>query len=93
MKKAVPLIYSLKTLCAFAVVALHSDLYYKSLVIPLLRIAVPVFFIISGYFYNITATPKILKNHKTLFNYKYCLFISSCNYVFYKRSQLYFRYL
>lgn len=61
MKKAVPLIYSLKTLCAFAVVALHSDLYYKSLVIPLLRIAVPVFFIISGYFYNITATPKILK--------------------------------
>lgn len=61
MRREIPLIYTLKAFCAFAVVAIHSNLAHKELIIPLLRVAVPIFFIISGYFYNIKSTPKILK--------------------------------
>lgn len=61
MQKDIPLIYSLKAFCAFAVVAIHSNLAHKELIVPLLRTAVPVFFIISGYFYNIASTTRILK--------------------------------
>lgn len=41
---------SLKLLCAIFVVLIHSQFVFKDVVIPLLRVAVPIFFMISGYF-------------------------------------------
>ena len=40
----------LKLLCAFMVVVIHADWTYKQAVMPIMRVAVPCFFIISGYF-------------------------------------------
>lgn len=41
---------ALKAICAFLVIQLHILSDYKEYVIPICRIAVPIFFIISGYF-------------------------------------------
>lgn len=43
-------VYCLKALCAFLVVSIHVPSFYKPALVPLLRTAVPVFFIITGYF-------------------------------------------
>ena len=43
-------IHTLKIICAFAVVLIHSHMVFKSYFMPLCRMAVPLFFIISGYF-------------------------------------------
>ncbi|MDR0914084.1 MAG: acyltransferase [Oscillospiraceae bacterium] len=50
----------LRLICAFLIVALHclglsNGMVSYSFLLPLTRFAVPVFFIITGYFYNITA--------------------------------------
>lgn len=41
---------ALKALCAFLVVFIHCEYPYKSAVLPITDVAVPLFFCISGYF-------------------------------------------
>ncbi len=41
---------TLKLLCAFLVVLIHVPSDWKAAVLPLTRVAVPIFFMISGYF-------------------------------------------
>jgi len=41
----------LKFLCAFFVICIHATFSWREYIEPLTRVAVPVFFIISGYFY------------------------------------------
>lgn len=41
----------LKFLCAFLVICIHTDYYGKEFVVPIARAAVPVFFMITGYFH------------------------------------------
>lgn len=43
-------IHILKALCAFLVVIIHTKCVYKDYFLPICRIAVPIFFMISGYF-------------------------------------------
>ncbi len=45
-----PSLYSLKCLCAFCVVVIHTGLYGSWHLSPLLTVAVPCFFMCSGYF-------------------------------------------
>lgn len=53
---------SLKFYCALAVVLIHSQFLFKDVVLPLLRVAVPIFFMISGYFiYGEKAEQRIKK--------------------------------
>ena len=42
----------LRLLCTFCVVCIHTPYAYKVLVEPAIRFAVPVFFLISGWFYS-----------------------------------------
>lgn len=46
-------LYFLKAICAFMVIMLHTpfDKILKEITTPICQIAVPVFFIISGYFF------------------------------------------
>lgn len=48
----------LKTICAFLVICIHVPFpgYLGAIITPLARIAVPIFFMITGYFYKKTAT-------------------------------------
>ena len=50
MGKKIYSLYLLKCICAFFVVGIHFPFYGKGLLLPLIVVAVPVFFIISGYF-------------------------------------------
>ncbi len=50
MKKEIQSLYVLKALSAFFVVLIHFPLFCQELIFPIIRTAVPVFFIISGYF-------------------------------------------
>lgn len=43
-------IYALKFFCAVAIIVIHTLLYGKIYLMPLCRLAVPIFFIISGFF-------------------------------------------
>lgn len=43
-------LYALKFFCAIAIIVIHTLLYGKIYIMPLCRLAVPIFFIISGYF-------------------------------------------
>lgn len=43
-------LYFLKALCALFVVIVHSEMWGKELIEPIIRIAVPCFFAISGFF-------------------------------------------
>ncbi len=46
----IPSLYALKALCALFVVIIHTNMIGKEALSPLVRIAVPVFYIITGYF-------------------------------------------
>ncbi len=46
----IPSLFFIKAICAFLVVIIHTDLPWKEYINPFLRIAVPIFFMISGYF-------------------------------------------
>lgn len=46
----IPPLYALKALCALFVVIIHTNMIGKEALSPLVRIAVPVFYIITGYF-------------------------------------------
>ena len=47
----------LKTICAFLVICIHIPFpgSVGAIITPLARIAVPIFFMITGYFYNRTS--------------------------------------
>ncbi len=45
-----PSLYSLKCLCAFCVIVIHTSLLGSHYLIPLMVVAVPCFFMCSGYF-------------------------------------------
>lgn len=49
-KKEIPGLYGLKAFCALFVVILHVPFVAKDTLTPFIRIAVPCFFMISGYF-------------------------------------------
>lgn len=49
-RQSIESLYALKAVCTFFVVALHSKLCYLDLYKPFLMVAVPVFFMITGYF-------------------------------------------
>ena len=61
---------SLKMICAILVVLIHSQFLFKDIVFPLLRIAVPIFFMISGYFIydENNAGLKINRSIKSIFS-------------------------
>ena len=61
---------SLKMFCAILVVLIHSQFLFKDIVFPLLRIAVPIFFMISGYFIydENNAGQKINRSIKSIFS-------------------------
>lgn len=48
--KEIPGIQILKVFCAFLVVLIHEPSFLKGYIMPLTRIAVPIFFMITGYF-------------------------------------------
>lgn len=49
-RKEIPSLYVLKALCALFVVMIHTDFVGKAYLSPVIRIAVPCFYILSGYF-------------------------------------------
>lgn len=58
---------SLRMYCAVLVVLIHSQFLFKDIVFPLLRIAVPLFFMISGYFiYDNNAGKRINRSIKSI---------------------------
>ena len=50
MKREIRSLYALKALSAFFVVLIHFPIFCEGLIAPIIRTAVPIFFIISGYF-------------------------------------------
>lgn len=60
-------IFCLKIICAFFVVCIHFPIYGKEYLFPLLRMAVPIFFMISGYFlYSADRNTAIARCKKSL---------------------------
>lgn len=59
----------LKFLAAVAVVMIHTSISHKILIMPLLRLAVPIFFIITGYFVGLDTSliKRALKKAAILF--------------------------
>lgn len=49
--RGIPSLYALKAICACFVIILHFDLIYKEVYKPILVVAVPVFLMITGYFF------------------------------------------
>lgn len=49
-KQSIESLYGLKALCAFFVVMIHSSMYGRDEILFFLKIAVPCFYAISGYF-------------------------------------------
>lgn len=70
-KKGISSLYVLKALCALFVVMNHSSILGKETLMPILRCAVPCFFLISGYFlYSAElgkVRQKLWKNLKKIF--------------------------
>lgn len=50
MKTRIDSLFFLKGICAILVVFVHTDFFYRNLFVPISRLAVPLFFMISGYF-------------------------------------------
>lgn len=50
LRTPIPSLFCLKALCALFVVIIHSEIWDKEFISPVLRLAVPCFFAISGYF-------------------------------------------
>ncbi len=60
-------LYVLKAICAFLVVVIHFPMKYGYYFFPIVRIAVPCFFMISGYFLYNDNREKMLSNLKRAF--------------------------
>lgn len=67
-KKEIHSLYALKAFCAIAVVLIHTDFYGKTYFIPLTRLAVPLFYMISGYFLFAHGAPSGAKLRRTLWH-------------------------
>lgn len=50
LRTPIPSLFCLKALCALLVVIIHSEIWGKEFISPILGLAVPCFFAISGYF-------------------------------------------
>ena len=67
-RKEIHSLYALKAFCAIAVVLIHTDFYGKTYFIPLTRLAVPLFYMISGYFLFAHGAPSGVKLRRTLWH-------------------------
>lgn len=69
-RKEVRSLYVLKAFCAFFVICLHYLFIGRNVVLPIIKIAVPCFFLISGYFLvdsqGVIATSRVKKQFKKL---------------------------
>lgn len=65
-KKEISSVYALKAFCAIAVVLIHTDFYAKPILAPVTRLAVPIFFMVSGYFLFSRGEPTSDKLRRTL---------------------------
>lgn len=79
-------LYVLKAICAFLVVVIHFPMKYGYYFYPIVRIAVPCFFMISGYFLYNDNRDKMLSNLKralfktlkvTIFAYAFYILVST----------------
>lgn len=82
--KEIPSLYILKALCAFAVILIHTSLIYKGVLAPLYRLAVPLFFMISGYFMT-SGNGEVSANHiwRSLKKIFWINLITTCVYLSY----------
>ena len=75
-------LYCLKALCAFFVVILHSQIWGRDYIMPVLTCAVPCFFAISGYFlYSCDAAAEIRKSLRWIKKIMVLFLCLSCLYV------------
>lgn len=63
-RKSISSLYVLKAICAFLVVIIHFPMKYGYYFYPIVRIAVPCFFMISGYFLYSDNREKLISNLK-----------------------------
>ena len=63
-RKSISSLYVLKAICAFLVVIIHFPMKYGYYFYPIVRIAVPCFFMISGYFLYSDNREKLMSNLK-----------------------------
>lgn len=84
------LIDSLKFLCALLVVFIHCEYPYKSSIIPITDIAVPLFFAISGYFVYGTMTweKRIIRFSKILLCVSILYLLKTEVYCYYSTSEI-----
>ena len=61
-RKSISSLYVLKAICAFLVVIIHFPMKYGYYFYPIVRIAVPCFFMISGYFLYSDNREKLMSN-------------------------------
>lgn len=90
-------LYVLKAICAFLVVVIHFPMKYGYYLYPIVRIAVPCFFMISGYFLYNDNREKMLTNLKralrrtlkvTIFAYAFYLLVEIFNAVMFNGGAL-----
>lgn len=82
MTKRINSVDILRLISAFAVVCIHTSYFAKEYALPIMRFAVPIFFIISGYFY---CRADISKKKSQI---KHILFLAVCAILFYFCVQL-----
>lgn len=66
VNKNIDSIYALKAICSFLVVLIHTNFFFKCYLSPIYRLAVPIFFIIAGYFLSTETEIKIEKIQKAI---------------------------
>ena len=90
-------LYVLKAICAFLVVVIHFPMKYGYYFYPIVRIAVPCFFMISGYFLYNDNREKMISNlkralsktlHVTITAYLFYFLIEIVNYIIFKGNSL-----
>lgn len=91
--KEIPSLYILKALCAFAVILIHTGLIYKGILAPLYRLAVPLFFMISGYFMvSENGNISVERPWKSLKKIFWINLTATCVYLFYRLLLSIFHY-
>lgn len=92
-KRSISSLYVLKAICAFFVVVIHFPMKYGYYLYPIVRIAVPCFFMISGFFLYNDDQEKMLSNLKralgktlqvTIFAYSFYLFVELLKVILFK---------
>ena len=87
---SLPALHTLKCLCAFLVVMIHVNSPFRFELLPLTQTAVPIFYLISGYFLvgpdslinrsRITKTLKKIAGIAIVANLVYLLFLAALNF-------------